>query len=286
MKSQLSDALSGVLDKIKRNPVLSDNKTGLSTGIEVLDVYLRGISQGEVIVLTGERKHQIALILNVALNIGTNNTTTVHYYSLGQTKESVALNLLCTHANINAHKPYAGTCNAYELESLSASAEVIKNSNIKLNCHDNLSLENFKSMVINTSMDDKNQITIVDFIQLIDFGRDFYTEYSFIATAIQKLKEIAEGSKTPIIVLYYDHEKQNSYQPQLTNDDLINLMHTNMDALIFIHDAMSSGSPDQNPGDPDFLMTFFADKFGTKVDLTIPYFPYSRKIINLSTSSE
>lgn len=280
LKSQLSDAISGVLDKIKRNPSLSDNKTGLPTGIEVLDVYFRGITPGEVTVISGQRRHQFSLILNIILNIGLNTDTSIYYFSLGLTKENFALKLMCCHSDINIQKPYTGMCSKFESDSLSSSAKAIEKSGIKLYTFDELTIENLKEAIFNISKSDKEKFIVIDFMQNINFNREFITEHSFMLHAIRTIKNIAQETCAPIIALYYEYEKEMGGQPQISGDDLVNMMHTDLDALILVLDTMPSGSPDLDSSDPDMLQTFFADKHGMRAEFVIPYLPRSLRILN------
>ncbi|BAH73485.1 DnaB-like helicase C-terminal domain-containing protein [Solidesulfovibrio magneticus] len=281
MKSQLSDALSGVLDKIKCNPSLSDNKTGLSTGIEVLDVYFRGITPGEVTVISGQRRHQFSLILNIILNIGLNTDTSIYYFSLGLTKENFALKLLCCHTDVSMQKPYTGMCSNLELEALTKSARTIETSGIKLQATDELAIQNLRDTIIDIDKNDKKtKFIVVDFMQNINFNRDFSTEHLFMVHSIETIKDIAKDTNMPIVALYYEYEKEMSGQSQISGDDLVNLMHTDLDALILVNDTMSSGSSEDQDSDDPYLKIFFADKYGMRADFIIQYSPHSLKTVN------
>lgn len=195
--------VSDTLDKITS---LYENKsglTGLPTGFRDLDRMTSGLQPSDLILVAARPSMgKTAFTLNIAQNVGVRQHKTVAFFSLEMSQEQLVQRLLCQIAHIDSQKLRTGQLNTdEEWARLTDACDKLYESPIYIDDTPGISVAEMRSKARRLKSEHGLDLIIVDYLQLMQGGRNSESRQQEISEISRSLKSLARELKVPLIAL-------------------------------------------------------------------------------------
>jgi len=176
--------------------------TGLPTHYSELDEILDGLHPSELLILAARPSMgKTSFALNIADNVATMNNSAVLIFSCEMAKEQIAQNMLCANARIDAHRMRRGNLNENDWEELPLAADRLSSAPVYIDDTPALSVFGLRSKSGRLAARVGIKLIIVDYLQLLTYGRKTDNRQMEITYISQSLKHLARELKVPVIAL-------------------------------------------------------------------------------------
>jgi replicative DNA helicase len=181
--------------------------TGLTTGFIDLDQLLCGLNKGELLILAarpsmGKTAFALNLVENAALSHveGLGRSPSVLLFSLEMGASSLTSRMLCSLAEVDAHRLRTGRVPAEDREKLNDAAERLRHANIFIDDSSSLSIMSLRSRARRIQARYGLDMIVVDYLQLLTApgAESRLQEISIIS---RSLKGIARELDVPVVAL-------------------------------------------------------------------------------------
>jgi len=248
---RMDQLLRETFDRLEALQNRQGNITGLATGFHELDELVNGLQPSQLVVVAGRPSMgKTTFALNVAEHVGIEENTPVLVFSLEMSSEVLVENMLCSRAQVNAHRLKRGVLGERVWSRLGEVAGDLGNAPIFLDSTPGLRAMEIRAKARRLKARHGLGLVVVDYLQLLDLGlRDFRSSrvdsrQAEIAAISRGLKNLARELDIPIIAI----SQLNRSVEQRQTEDFRPRMS----------DLRESGAIEQ---DADVIMLLYRDEY-------------------------
>lgn len=229
-----------------QNPI-----SGLPTGIPGLDMKIRGLREGNMIVIAAQTKGgKTALAMNIATNVALAGHG-VGIFSLEMNEGEVADRLISAHSGMNLAK--IGTkLNKLEAQKILNGAKEIAATKIFLRDESVLTPTQFRAAARKLVQQEKCKLLILDYAQLVTPTNHKVNREQQVADISRTVKTTAAALKVPIIVMSQLNDDNRSRESRALEND------ANIFAII---EHLEEPSDPENPKSPVVMNSYINLKY-------------------------
>ncbi len=213
-----------VKDSVKLVEKLHRDKsavTGLPTGFKDVDEKTSGLQNSDFIVVAARPSMgKTSLALNIAECIAVGQKLPVGIFSLEMSKEQLVLRMLCSMAQVNAHKVRTGFLSQEDFDRLVSSAGKLAEAPIYIDDTPSISALEIRAKARRLKMKHDVRLLVVDYLQLMQSPRRSENRQQEISEISRSLKALARELDIPVLVLSQLNravESRTDHRPQLSD---------------------------------------------------------------------
>ena len=196
-----AEIIDEVFFEIKNKIKKIENKT-LESSFKDLDSILQGFQKSDLIIIAGRPSMgKTAFALNLARNIVSNYNTSLIIFSLEMSRQQIIYRLLATESNINSNRLKSGKMNQLEWKQLSNAMKQISEFPLYIDDNPNLSILDIRTKLKKLTLNNKNAIVIIDYLQLMKVHLKLDNRVQEISYITRNLKILAKEFQIPIFLL-------------------------------------------------------------------------------------
>ncbi len=225
---------------------------GAKTGFSGLDRVLVQLGKGDL-VLIGARPGmgKTSFAMNVAVNIAKETKKTVCVFSLEMSAEQLAVRMLSSEALVNSYSLRSGQIQTDEWKRLAYAVSELSNTEILIDDTSGISPTEMKSKLRRV---DNLGLVVVDYLQLMQSGRNIDNRVQEVGDISRNLKIMAKDLGVPVICcaqLSRGPESRTSKKPMLSDLRDSGAIEQDADMVLFLYREEyykdSEGSKDPRP---------------------------------------
>ncbi len=233
--------------------------TGLPTGFRDLDSLISGLHNSDFIVIAGRPSMgKTALALNISQNVACKEGHSVGIFTLEMAKEQVAIRMLCAEAQVNIQKVRNGYINDREWNKIVLAFNKLAQSNIFVDETPALTVTEMKAKARRLRMENKLDLLIIDYIQLMRGGGKFENRTQEISFISRSMKELAKELQIPVIGVSQlsraPERAGRASRPQLSDLRESGAIEQDADVVIFIYREEMYRPTLENEGIADIIV--------------------------------
>lgn len=208
------------------------------TGLSDLDHMLGGLNPSDLVVVaarTGVGK--TALMLNFARNAAIGSNAKVAVFSLEMAGEQLAQRLLAAEARVNSAHLRLGMHNEIEESRIMHAHGVLAGADIYIDDTAMIQMPELRAKLIRLQRDNGLDLVIMDYIQLIQGGRE-NNRVQEISSITRSLKQLARELNVPIVAgsqLSRAPEQRQPHIPMLSDLRESGSIEQDADVVLFIY---------------------------------------------------
>ncbi len=200
--AQLRTLLYNVYDKASELGELKQRISGLSTGIRDFDSITSGLQDTDLIIVAARPSMgKTSLCLSIAEHVALKENKTVAIFSLEMSKEQLALRMLCSQAQVNAHKLRTGNLLEDEWTQLAQVVQGMYEVPIFIDDATETSALTMRAKCRRLMAEHGLGLIIVDYLQLMRSHRKTENRVQEIGEIVRGLKSLGRELKVPVIAL-------------------------------------------------------------------------------------
>ena len=213
-------------------------KTAVMTGFPDLDQLLGGLQPSDLIILAARPSlGKSALAINMSLNAAKNNKT-VGVFSLEMSREQLALRMLASNANVDAHRLRLGLYTEAEEHRVIDAIGSLSELPLYVDDTPLQGIVEMRSKARRLSLESSLDMLVVDYLQLVHgLGRSD-NRVQEITNITQSLKGLARDLNIPVLAvsqLSRAIEQRPSHRPLLSDLRDSGSIEQDADVVMFIH---------------------------------------------------
>ncbi|MBQ7377894.1 MAG: replicative DNA helicase [Clostridia bacterium] len=225
---------------------------GAKTGFSGLDRVLVQLGKGDL-VLIGARPGmgKTSFAMNVAVNIAKETKKTVCVFSLEMSAEQLAVRMLSSEALVNSYSLRSGQIQTDEWKRLAYAVSELSNTEILIDDTSGISPTEMKSKLRRV---DNLGLVVVDYLQLMQSGRNIDNRVQEVGDISRNLKIMAKDLGVPVICcaqLSRGPESRTSKKPMLSDLRDSGAIEQDADMVLFLYREEyykdSEGAKDPRP---------------------------------------
>lgn len=217
----IRDLLPRTIEKIEEYTKRVGSVTGIPTGYEKLDEITAGLQASDLIVLAGRPSMgKTSLALSIASNAAIDFGKTIGIFSLEDSKDNLALKLLCGQARISAHKMRTGKLAEREWANVSIGVGPLSEAKIFVDDTPSLGLLELRAKARRLKHQKNVGLLIIDYLQLMRGPKYVESRQQEITVICQSLKSLAKELDLPVLAisqLSRKTEERTDKRPQLAD---------------------------------------------------------------------
>ena len=195
--------------------------TGLPTGFKDIDEKTSGLQNSDFIVIAARPSMgKTSLSLNIAEHVAVVEKLPVGIFSLEMSKEQLVLRMLCSLAQVNAHKVRTGFLSQEDFDRLVTAAGKLAEAPIYIDDTPGISVLEIRAKSRRLKMRNDVRMIIVDYLQLMQSTRRAENRQQEISEISRALKALARELDVPVVVLSQLNravESRTDHRPQLSD---------------------------------------------------------------------
>jgi replicative DNA helicase len=219
--SPLSPLLVEVYDRAEELNELKTRVSGLSTGFERFDLLSSGLQKSDLIIIAARPSMgKTSLCLSIAQHAALREKSTVAIFSLEMSKEQLALRMLCSEAQVNAHRVRTGFLNDGEWSDLARVVQEMYDAPIYIDDASGTTPLTMRAKCRRLQAESGLGLIIVDYLQLMQGTRPTDNRVQEIGDIARGLKSLARELNVPVIALSQLSravERREDKRPQLSD---------------------------------------------------------------------
>ncbi|HNW60647.1 MAG TPA: replicative DNA helicase [bacterium] len=179
----------------------ADGITGVPTGFDDLDKLLSGLQNSDLIILAARPSMgKTALALNMARKAASHGVP-VGVFSLEMAAPQIAMRLLCSEAQVDAHLVRIGRLPGDQMSRLSAAVGTLEKAPIYIDDSPAMSIMEIRSKARRLKVEYNAGLIVVDYLQLVHGVGRVESRQIEIAQISQSLKALAKELDVPVLAL-------------------------------------------------------------------------------------
>ncbi len=252
-----------VSDVFKKIEELSNRKakvTGLETGFSQLDQLTAGFQPSDLIIIAARPGlGKTSLCLNIAEHAAIKKHKTVGIFSLEMSKEQLVRRLLCSGAEIDAHRINTGFLNKEDWNRLSRASAILSETKIFIDDTPGISIAEMRSKVRRLAIEHGLDLLIVDYLQLMSGSNQRYENRTQEISQISRgLKAIAKELNIPLMAVSQlsraIEARRGDHRPQLSDLRESGSIEQDADIVIFIYREDFINPTEENSGIAELII--------------------------------
>ncbi len=232
--------------------------TGVPSGFNDIDKLTSGFQASDLIIIAGRPSMgKTAFCLNIAQHVAVQKNIPVAFFSLEMSKEQLVMRMLCSEAQVDAHRVRGGFLGETDWPKLTRAAGTLSEAPIFIDDTAALSVLEMRAKSRRIMAEHKLGLVIVDYLQLMR-GRGLSTRgraasesrEQEISEISRSLKALAKELKIPVIALSQLNrrvEERQNKRPQLADLRESGAIEQDADLIGFIYRDEVYNKADDNP---------------------------------------
>ena len=232
--------------------------TGVPSGFNDIDKLTSGFQASDLIIIAGRPSMgKTAFCLNIAQHVAVQKNIPVAFFSLEMSKEQLVMRMLCSEAQVDAHRVRGGFLGETDWPKLTRAAGTLSEAPIFIDDTAALSVLEMRAKSRRIMAEHKLGLVIVDYLQLMR-GRGLSTRgraasesrEQEISEISRSLKALAKELKIPVIALSQLNrrvEERTNKRPQLADLRESGAIEQDADLIGFIYRDEVYNKADDNP---------------------------------------
>lgn len=235
IKSTLTESFDR-LDELQKS---GEGMRGVRTGFGDLDKLLAGMQKNNLVILAARPgQGKTALTLNIAQHVGIQEKKPIGIFSLEMSKEELVDRLLVAQADVDAWKLKTGRLTEDDFSKISQAMGELAEAPIFIDDTPGLSLTEMRSKARRLQMEQNVSLLIVDYLQLVNPGRNYESRVQEVSAVSQALKNLARELQLPVLAaaqLSRAVEQRQDKKPQLSDLRDSGAIEQDADVVMFLH---------------------------------------------------
>ncbi len=232
--------------------------TGVPSGFTDIDKLTSGFQSSDLIIIAGRPSMgKTAFCLNIAQYVAVEKKIPVAFFSLEMSKEQLVMRMLCSEAQVDAHKVRGGFLGETDWPKLTRAAGTLSEAPIFIDDTAALSVLEMRAKARRIMAEHKLGLIIVDYLQLMR-GRGLSTRgragtesrEQEISEISRSLKALAKELNIPVIALSQLNrrvEERQNKRPQLADLRESGAIEQDADLIGFIYRDEIYNRSEENP---------------------------------------
>jgi replicative DNA helicase len=176
--------------------------TGLSTGFRELDYVTAGLQKSDLVIIAARPSMgKTSLCLNIGEHVALREGKTVAIFSLEMSKEQLVQRMICSQAEVNAHRLRLGMLPDTAWQRLARAVQELWNARIFIDDTPDISVLEMRAKCRRLRAEHGLDLVIVDYLQLMRSHRRAENRTQEISDIARALKGLARELAVPIIAL-------------------------------------------------------------------------------------
>ncbi|GIV19589.1 MAG: replicative DNA helicase [Armatimonadota bacterium] len=176
--------------------------TGLSTGFRELDYITAGLQKSDLVIIAARPSMgKTSLCLNIGEHVALHEGKTVAIFSLEMSKEQLVQRMICSQAEVNAHRLRLGMLPDTAWQRLAKAVQDLWNAKIFIDDTPDISVLEMRAKCRRLRAEHDLDLVIVDYLQLMRSHRRSENRTQEISDIARALKGLAREMDVPIIAL-------------------------------------------------------------------------------------
>lgn len=226
--------------------------TGIATGFTDLDYMTAGLQRGDLVIVAARPSMgKTALALNVAQNaaLGQDSSGRQHadrdkaivgIFSLEMSKEQLVQRLLCSQAQVDAHRLRTGMLNKDDWRRLAMAVAELSEAGIYLDDSPGITVLEMRAKARRLKNEQKKlDLIIVDYLQLMSGKGRTESRQQEVSQISRELKMLAKELNVPLVALSQlsraPETRTGSHKPQLSDLRESGSIEQDADVVMFIY---------------------------------------------------
>ena len=259
--SPISPLLVQVYDKAEEMNELKARISGLATGIDSFDMMTSGLQNSDLLILAARPSMgKTSLALTLAQHVALREKKTVAIFSIEMSKEQLALRMLCSEAQVNAHRVRTGYLNDTEWGDLARVVQDMYDAPIYIDDASETTALTMRAKCRRLQAEHGLGLIIVDYLQLMQGSKKNENRVQEIGEIARGLKSLARELNVPVIALSQLSravEHRENKRPMLSDLRESGSIEAEADLVCFLYrdayykmkEAIASGETFERGGD-------------------------------------
>ncbi|MGQ9487392.1 MAG: replicative DNA helicase [Armatimonadota bacterium] len=213
--------------------------TGLSTGFRELDFITAGLQPSDLIIVAARPSMgKTSLCLNIGEHVALHEKKTVAIFSLEMSKEQLVQRMICSQAEVNAHRLRLGMLPETAWNKISRAIQDLWEAKIFVDDTPDISALEMRAKCRRLRAEHGLDLVIVDYLQLMHSHRRLENRNQEISDIARALKGLARELRVPIIALSQLSravEQRESKRPILSDLRESGSIEAEADVVAFIY---------------------------------------------------
>jgi replicative DNA helicase len=180
----------------------SGEKSGVPTGLKMLDNVTNGWQNSDLIILAGRPgMGKTSAVVSMGIFPSVNLNKAIAIFSLEMSSEQLVSRMQAYYSSVNVSKIVKKKLTEDEIVQIERSTEKLKNAPIFIDDTPNISLLELKGKVRKLKKESNIELVIIDYLQLMKSGLKTQSREQEIAEISRGLKSLAKELNIPVIAL-------------------------------------------------------------------------------------
>ncbi|CAN5123103.1 replicative DNA helicase [soil metagenome] len=196
----IKDTLAESFDRIDELHKSGGGMRGIQTGFADLDHLLSGLQKSNLIILAARPgQGKTAIMLNIAMHVAVTQKKPIGIFSLEMSKEELVDRFLVSQADVDAWRLKTGKLSEDDFTRLSHAMGMLADAPIFIDDTPGLNLMEMRSKARRLQMEHNVGLIVVDYLQLVDPGRQYESRVQEVSVVSQALKNLARELSVPVL---------------------------------------------------------------------------------------
>lgn len=240
----IRDALAKSFDRLDDIQKNGAGMRGVPTGFRDLDDVLAGLQRSNLVILAARPGvGKTAFLLNIALSAAVKEKMPVGFFSLEMSVEEISDRLLVTQSGVDAWKLKTGHLADEDYDRLQDAMGVLAEAPIFIDDTPGISLMEMRTKARRQQLEQGLRLLMVDYLQLVNPGRNLESRVQEVSTVSQALKNLARELNIPLLSasqLNRSVESRGSKKPQLSDLRESGSIEQDADVVMFLYRSEES----------------------------------------------
>ncbi|GAB61408.1 MAG: replicative DNA helicase [Candidatus Jettenia sp.] len=236
--TRLNEVLKLTFNRIENLHDRQNRLTGLSTGFYDLDDITCGLQASELIIVAARPSMgKTSLALNIIEHVGVVEKKPAVIFSLEMSAQQVAQNMLCSHAQVDAHKLRMGFLDDKQWSNLSFGLGSLSEAPIFIDDTPGLTVLEVRAKARRLKAQYDIQVVVVDYLQLMESPRAESRQQE-ISIISRGLKSLSRELSIPVIAvsqLNRSVEAREGHKPRMSDLRESGSIEQDADVIILLH---------------------------------------------------
>ena len=226
----------------------------IPTGYHAIDDILGGLRPSDMVVLAARPSlGKTSLALGFARNAAVEKGAHVALFSLEMSRDQLVQRLLASEANVDTQRLRLGGQTEAEEKRVMQATGVLSEAAIFVDDSPNLRMAEMKSKARRLHADQRVDLVIVDYMQLIRVdGRE--NRVQEVTEVSRSIKELARELDVPVVAVSQlsraPMARSGAHRPQLSDLRESGAIEQDADVVMFIHSVSEEEWKELHPGEP------------------------------------
>jgi len=212
---------------------------GVPSGFTDLDKMTTGFQNSDLIIIAGRPSMgKTAFALNIAQYAAISGELPVAVFSLEMSKEQLVIRMLCSEAEVDAHKLRSGFLARTDWPKLTRAAGILSEAPIFIDDTPAMTVLEMRAKARRLKVEQNLGLIIVDYLQLMRGHRNIDSREREISEISRSLKALAKELNIPVIALSQLNrgvESRQDKRPQLSDLRESGAIEQDADVIVFVY---------------------------------------------------